>query len=103
MTNIPSCAHLSISWRTKDVPWEGPIIQGRGENAPLKPGMMVTQGWWGCDSCDVQFIPAAQVDFKTEKLRQALAEFGTHKQWCWARSDKGCSCGLAQLRAGVSP
>lgn len=98
MSDGPFCAHLKISWRTKQVPYEGPVLKGTDMHVSIKPGMMVTQGWWDCDSCNAKFVPATAMEHETEKLKEGLRAFGKHAQWCWSRTDEGCSCGLTQLR-----
>ncbi len=41
MSNLPACAHISISWRTERI--------GNGT---------LTRGWWECDSnCGTKFWP----------------------------------------------
>lgn len=54
----PCCAHLRVSWRTEQVAYDGPEIPGTDVYVPLKPGTMVTRGWWECDdNCGARFAP----------------------------------------------
>jgi hypothetical protein len=56
------CAHLTVSWRTERVPYDGPVLyDASGKYPPLKLGTMVARGWWECDyGCGAKFMVVPQ-------------------------------------------
>lgn len=89
MTNA-YCAHLRISWRTKDVEYDGPDgtpVAG-SPNVPIKHGAILTTGWWECDfGCGRRFNPIAsaapatgEASDVTEKLESRVDLHRTETQ-----------------------
>jgi hypothetical protein len=41
----------------------------------------------------------------TDKLKSALAEYGSHKLGCWAYTNKiaSCNCGFREFEPGIEP
>jgi len=67
MNEQACCAHLRVSWRTKDFKLseeEAARMNVIAENAgsvypPIRAGSTMTRGWWECDSgCGMRFQPA---------------------------------------------
>lgn len=96
MSNEAQCAHLTISWRTKEIPYEGPTIPGSGIHVPLKPGTMITQGWWECDfDCGTKFMPVpplAPKDLNTLVAERIRREHVIGYQFNSLLATFECSC-----------
>ncbi len=94
------CAHLHVSWRTKQVVYDGPDLPASdpdSPNVPLRHGAMLTTGWWECDfGCGAQFRPASaavtpETMGEVSEMSDWLCVCG-HRMGDHARGCRKCTC-----------